>query len=96
MNRRIDEHKRPENHKKILETHGQESQIIQTIQELSELIKELTLWQLTKPDHIADMKQHIVLEIADVENMLEQMKLIFGDTEGAREMKMRRTLSRMK
>ena len=95
MNRRREEHKRPENYEKILKTYGIDNQITQTIQELSELIKELTLWQLAEVYHRAEIKQHIVLEIADVENMLEQMKSVFGDTSGAREMKMRRQLRRM-
>lgn len=95
MNRRREEHKRPENYHKILCHYGHKNQIIQTIQELSELSVELTEYLLDQECGDVDIKLEIRLEMADVENMLEQMKLIFGDTWRERETKMIRQLRRM-
>ena len=100
MNRRREEHKRPENHHKILCNYGFQTQLLQTIQELSELIDALTNYQISVNQQLDERTintkaKDVKFEIADVENMLEQMKIIFGDTTEERETKMIRQLRRM-
>lgn len=58
---------------KLISKFGCDSQIIVGIEELAELQKELTK-QLRGNGNI----NHIVSEIADVEIMLEQLKIIFN------------------
>lgn len=58
---------------KLISKFGCDNQIIVGIEELAELQKELTK-QLRGNGHI----NHIVSEIADVEIMLEQLKIIFN------------------
>ena len=58
---------------KLISKFGCDNQIIVGIEELSELQKELTK-QLRGNGNI----NHIVSEIADVEIMLEQIKIIFN------------------
>ena len=56
-------------------TYGQQLQIIVAIEEMSELTKELC-----KAQRGAQNRTHIAEEIADVEIMLEQLKLIYNVT----------------
>lgn len=56
-------------------TFGQQPQIIVAIEEMSELTKELC-----KAQRGAQNRDHIAEEIADVEIMLEQLKLIYNVT----------------
>ena len=58
-----------------VKTYGKESQLIVAIEELSELIKELTkhLRGENNVDHISE-------EMADVLIMLEQLHIIFGNS----------------
>ncbi|ARE87744.1 hypothetical protein [Clostridium formicaceticum] len=60
-------------YKKALETWGQEAQITMVFEEMSELQKELC-----KALRGNKVTGNIAEEIADVEIMLEQMKLLFG------------------
>lgn len=53
---------------------GREAQIMMAIEECSELIKELT--KLYRGDTV---DQNVPEEVADVEIMMEQMRVLFGD-----------------
>lgn len=58
---------------------GVKNQIIKTIEELSELQKALCKYILyVSPDEYEKLLKNIVEEIADVEIMTEQLKLIFS------------------
>ena len=54
--------------------YGEQMQVIVAIEELSELQKELTKFLRGQAD-----ERHINEEMADVEIMLEQLKLMFGN-----------------
>lgn len=64
------------NLKKIIDYYGEEKQIIKAIEEMSELQKELCKKLLGKSNIYS-----LTEEIADVQIMLDQLKLIVGDTE---------------
>lgn len=84
---------RKEFYKKILNNYG-DAQIIVAIEELSELQKELCK-SLRKNYNYGN----IVEEIADVEIMLEQMKIYFeiseDEIEEMKEIKIKRTIQRL-
>lgn len=63
---------------------GPTSQRIKAIEEMSELIKELCKWEFHKTE---ETQAHITEEMADVEIMLEQLKLIFQNTQKIEEWK---------
>ncbi len=67
---------------KAINTYGVENQIIKTVEELSELSQELCKF-LSKPYTESDrtILDNIYEEIADVEIMLEQCKMIFYESE---------------
>ena len=65
---------RRELYKKALSEFGIEAQIIVAIEELSELIKELTKYLRGEEENIDD-------EIADVEIMIEQLVFMFDNRE---------------
>lgn len=58
--------------KRVIDTFGDEAQLIVAVEELSELQKAITKHLRGKGDPV-----NIAEEIADVEIMLEQLKLIF-------------------
>jgi hypothetical protein len=58
--------------KRVIDTYGDEAQLIVAVEELSELTKAITKHLRGKGDPV-----NIAEEIADVEIMLEQLKLIF-------------------
>ena len=58
--------------RKALDTYGKTSQITMAFEEMSELMKELS-----KNLRGRDNRSEIAEEIADVEIMLEQMKMLF-------------------
>jgi len=60
--------------KKAVKTWENEHQVIMAIEELAELQKELTKYLCKRGD-----KVHIAEEMADVEIMLAQLKIIFND-----------------
>lgn len=77
-----------ETYKKLREQNGDSAQLVVAIEELSELIKEITKCLRNKGniDHLAE-------EVADVEIMVEQVKLIFNvqdKVEAARQIKLQR------
>lgn len=63
--------------RKAIAVYGVENQTIKAIEEMSELIKELSKALLGKADN-----DHIREEIADVEIMLEQLKDIYDTRDG--------------
>ena len=75
-------------YKRLREQNGDSAQLVVAIEELSELIKEITkcLRHKGNIDHLAE-------EVADVEIMVEQVKLIFNvqdKVEAARQLKLQR------
>lgn len=68
---------------KAVETYGTESQVDMAIEEMSELTKALLKYRraLKGNTDISVSKAHsdILEEIADVEIMLDQMKIIYGE-----------------
>lgn len=81
-------------YKKIIDHFGVNSQIIVAIEELSELQKELLKGLRYSPE---ERLNNITEEMADVEIMLDQLKIIFNngtDVEIVKESKIRRTVER--
>ncbi len=68
-------------YRKAIEKHGEDGQVIQTIQEMSELSKELTKLLICKEPDVKVILDKIAEEMADVEIMLEQLKIIFENYE---------------
>ena len=65
-----------DNLKKIIDYYGEEKQMIKAIEEMSELQKELCKTLIGKEN-----RDSLIEEIADVQIMLDQLKLIVSDTE---------------
>lgn len=83
--------------KKALETYGMQAQITMVFEEMSELQKELCKFLRGKND--VETIANIAEEIADVEIMLDQMKLLFDiddDVAGFRERKVLRLADRLR
>ena len=86
----------------FLDTWGQEAQERMTIEEMSELTKELCKKIRLERDDFSEMNeeklnktiQNIKEEIADVLNMAEQLEIFYGidEIEKIREEKMERTM----
>ena len=79
----------------IIDYYGKENQIVKAIEELAEL-QQVLAKSLTQPQSVA--KVSITSELADVEIMLNQMKMIFDcekDTELWVGMKLSRQIERM-
>ena len=62
---------------KAVDTYGEDSQINMAVEEMSELIKALMKLRRNDVDK-KEIFRNIAEEIADVEIMLEQLKLIFN------------------
>lgn len=77
--------------RKAIDTYGEESQMRMMIEEMSELTKELCKWFRGEGDTV-----HILEEMADVQIMLDQMKMIFGDTSEMEKAKVERLEGRLK
>lgn len=75
---------------RALDTYGSVLQIVVTMEEMSELQKELC-----KDLRGQGSLEHIAEEIADVEIMLEQMKMLFCCTDAVRNER-RRKVERLK
>lgn len=71
--------------------YGEESQMKMMIEEMSELTKELCKLFRREGD-----TGHILEEMADVQIMLEQMRMIFGDTSEQEKAKVERLERRLK
>ena len=61
-------------YERALKTWGKEPQMLQVIEEMSELIKEILKNVNRKKDNVGE----IIEETADVEIMLEQLKVCYG------------------
>lgn len=82
---------------KAVNTYGDDSQINMAVEEMSELIKALMKSRRNDVD-VQENLHNIVEEIADVEIMLEQLKLIFncfGLVEREKEYKINRLAERL-
>ncbi len=78
---------------RAIKTYGEEAQLWMVIEEMSELAKEICKYKrgMNNPETIAE-------EIADVQIMLEQAKIIFGNSRRVNEMieyKLNRLQSRL-
>lgn len=77
--------------RKAIDTYGEESQAKMMIEEMSELTKELCKLFRGEGD-----TGHILEEMADVQIMLDQMRMIFGDTSEQEKAKVERLERRLK
>ena len=77
--------------RKAIDAYGKESQIKMMIEGMSELTKELCKCFRGEAD-----TDHILEEMADVQIMLDQMKMIFGDTSEMEKAKVERLERRLK
>lgn len=87
--------KRTKKLKCIIDYYGKENQIVKTLEEMGEL-QQVLAKSITQPDKVA--KTEVSTEIADVEIMLNQMKIIFDcekDVEFWKPMKISRQFERM-
>ncbi len=75
-------------YKRALKTWGKEPQMLQVIEEMSELIKEILKNINRKKDNIAE----IIEETADVEIMLEQLKCCYDIKEQVETYKIQKLL----
>lgn len=80
---------------KIIDHYGEDAQLLQCIEEMSELTKEITKYYKG-----ADTTEHIKEEIADVLLMLDQLMIICGinhsEVTAIMFEKLQRTLERIK
>lgn len=84
-------------YKRCIKVWGEDAQIKMCIEEMSELTKELCKnWRKGKANTPEQIK-HIQEEIADVQNMADQMQMIFGEAQvdEFRRMKKERTEKRL-
>lgn len=89
--------KNREFYQRCIDVWGEDAQIKMCIEEMSELTKELCKnWRKGKANTPEQIK-HIQEEIADVQNMADQMQLIFGEEQvnKLREEKIARTIKRL-
>lgn len=77
--------------RKAIDTYGKDSQAKMMIEEMSELTKELCKLFRGEGD-----TGHILEEMADVQIMLDQMRMIFGDTSEQEKVKLERLERRLK
>lgn len=81
-------------YKKAIDTYGKDKQLDVVIEEMSELTKEICKFKRGQDNH-----QQIVEEIADVEIMLQQLKMICdvkcGELEGVKYQKTERLAERL-
>lgn len=76
--------------RRVLDTYGSWAQVMMVFEEMSELQKELCKYLRGRGSF-----EHIAEEIADVEIMLEQMKLLFYCADDVRDWR-RRKVERLK
>lgn len=84
-------------YQKCIDVWGEDAQIKMCIEEMSELTKELCKNWRKSSKNTAEQIEHICEEIADVQNMADQMQLIFGveKVEKYRKEKIERTQKRL-
>lgn len=89
---------RNEAYKTFLNAWGEKAQIMMCVEEMSELTKALCKYMRFKKHGIDDeLDYNIKEEIADVYNMINQLKMIFGEDEIEKiaDMKIERTLKKI-
>ena len=89
---------RNEAYKTFLNAWGEKAQIMMCVEEMSELTKALCKYMRFKKHGIDDeLDYNIKEEIADVYNMINQLKMIFGEDkiEKIADMKIERTLKKI-
>ena len=81
---------------RAINTYGEQPQVDMCIEEMSELTKELLkLRRESTQAGFQKRRENIKEEIADVQIMLDQMRIIFGDTSSQEEYKLNRLWARM-
>lgn len=82
---------------KAVETYGTESQVDMAIEEMSELTKALLKYRRASKTNIGIAQAHFDIqeEMADVEIMLDQLKILFGDPICERKKKLERLKERL-
>jgi len=80
---------------KAIDTWGQMLQEDICIEEMSELTKALIKYRRVHGAEKYVVRDNILEEIADVQIMLDQMRLIYGDTTGQEEFKLNRLANRL-
>lgn len=82
--------------RKAVNTYGKDSQIRVMIEEMSELTKELCkLYRAHGAPETSAVERKIAEEMADVQIMLDQMKIIFGNPVGAEYAKLYRLAGKL-
>lgn len=66
--------------RKAIDTYGTEAQMMQCIEEMAELIQAINKYFRANTDEeMAKAYISVIEEISDVQIMLEQMRILFGD-----------------
>lgn len=82
--------------KKAIEVYTKENQVIKCLEELGELSQALAKWLLCQSIFPpSELKKHVLEEVADVQIMLDQMKMIFGTTLIEEDAKLKRLAGNM-
>lgn len=89
--------RREEIEERAIRTYGIPSQIDMCIEEMSELTKAILKHRRAckNADGYDETHDNVIEEMADVQIMLDQMRMIFGDTSSQEEYKLNRLWARM-
>lgn len=82
--------------RKAINTYGEQPQVDMAIEEMSELTKALLKYRRNEDMSVNRRLNNILEEIADVQIMLEQLRMIYGSTEKQEEFKLKRLNDRLK
>ncbi len=82
---------------RAIRTYGAQMQEDIAIEEMSELTKALLKYRryISEPDKQEDLSDAVREEVADVQIMLEQLRMIYGDSGDTEEYKLNRLWARM-
>ena len=83
---------------RAINTYGEQPQVDMCIEEMSELTKAILKYRRAENKNKNEaeyLEDDIIEEIADVQIMLDQMRIIFGDTQSQEEYKLTRLWARM-
>ena len=83
---------------RAIRTYGEQPQVDVAIEEMSELTKAILKYRRAENKNKNEaeyLEDNIIEEIADVQIMLDQMRIIFGDTSSQEEYKLNRLWARM-
>jgi hypothetical protein len=83
---------------RAINTYGEQPQVDMCIEEMSELTKAILKYRRAENKNKNEaeyLEDDIIEEIADVQIMLDQMRIIFGDTYSQEEYKLNRLWARM-